>query len=157
MKEIQLELRLEDKRRLFERILETYNLKAAFKRVKANKGAPGIDGITIEKYEQNLEEELNQLKEEIQSWSYKPTPVKRVEIPKPNGKGTRNLGIPIIKDRVLHMAIKQVLEPILEPSFSESSYGFRPGRNQQQAVQEAKRIVESGKEFVVDIDLSKFF
>jgi RNA-directed DNA polymerase len=157
VKEIQLKLRLEDKRKLFERILETYNLKAAFKRVKANKGAPGIDGITIEEYEQNLEEELNQLKEEVQSWSYKPTPVKRVEIPKPNGKGTRNLGIPIIKDRVLHMAIKQVLEPILEPNFSENSYGFRPGRNQQQAVQKAKHIVESGKEFVVDIDLSKFF
>lgn len=157
MKEIQLELRLEDKREIFERILETYNLKAAFKRVKANKGAPGIDGITIEEYEQNLEEELKQLKDEVQSWSYKPTPVKRVEIPKPNGKGTRNLGIPIIKDRVLHMAIKQVLEPILEPTFSKNSYGFRPGRNQQQAIQEAKRIVESGKEFVVDIDLSKFF
>lgn len=159
MKEIQLRLRLEDKSRLFERILEIYNLKEAFKRVKANKGAPGIDGITIEEYEheQNLEEELNQLKEEVQSWIYKPTPVKRVEIPKPNGKGTRNLGIPIIKDRVLHMAIKQVLEPILEPTFSNNSYGFRPGRSQQQAVQEAKRIVETGKEYVVDIDLSKFF
>jgi group II intron reverse transcriptase/maturase len=157
VKGIQLELGFEDKRRLFERILETNNLKIAFKRVKANKGAPGIDGMTIEEYEQNLEEELNQLKEEVQSWSYKPTPVKRVEIPKPNGKGTRNLGIPIIKDRVLHMAIKQVLEPILEPTFSENSYGFRPGRNQQQAVQKAKHIVESGKEFVVDIDLSKFF
>lgn len=157
MKGIQLELEFEDKRSLFETILDTYNLKTAFKLVKANKGAPGIDGITIKEYEQNLEEELNQLKEEVQSWSYKPTPVKRVEIPKPNGKGTRNLGIPIIKDRVLHMAIKRVLEPILEPTFSESSYGFRPGRNQQQAIQEAKRIVESGKEFVVDIDLSKFF
>ena len=157
MKGIQLELGFEDKSSLFETILDTYNLKIAFKRVKANKGAPGIDGITIEEYEQNLEEELNQLKEEVQSWSYKPTPVKRVEIPKPNGKGTRNLGIPIIKDRVLHMAIKQILEPILEPTFSENSYGFRPGRNQQQALQEAKRIVESGKEFVVDIDLSKFF
>ena len=157
MKEIQLEFRLEDKSKLFEKILETYNLKAAFKRVKTNKGAPGVDGITIEEYEQNLEEELKQLKEEVESWSYKPTPVKRVEIPKPNGKGTRNLGIPIIKDRVLHMAIKLVIEPILEPTFSKNSYGFRPGRNQQQAVQEAKRIVESGKEYVVDIDLSKFF
>jgi RNA-directed DNA polymerase len=157
VKGIQLEFRLEDKSKLFEKILETHNLKAAFKRVKANKGAPGIDGITIEEYEQNLEEELKQLKEEVQSWSYKPTPVKRVEIPKPSGKGTRNLGIPIIKDRVLHMAIKLVIEPILEPTFSNNSYGFRPGRNQQQAVQEAKRIVESGKEFVVDIDLSKFF
>jgi RNA-directed DNA polymerase len=156
VKGTQLELGFEDKS-LFEMILDTSNMKDAFKHVKMNKGAPGIDGITIEEYEQNLEEELNQLRNEVQSWSYKPTPVKRVEIPKPNGKGTRNLGIPIIKDRVLHMAIKQVLEPILDPTFSETSYGFRPGRNQQQAVQEAKRIVESGKEFVVDIDLSKFF
>lgn len=157
MKGTQLELGFEDKRNIFEKILDTYNLKTAFKQVKKNKGAPGIDGITIEEYEQNLEDELKQLRQEVQSWSYKPTPVRRVEIPKPNGKGTRNLGIPIIKDRVLHMAIKLVIEPILEPTFSKNSYGFRPGRNQQQAVQEAKRIVESGKEFVVDIDLSKFF
>ena len=157
MKEIQLELKFEDQKSLFEEILDTYNLKVAFKRVKKNKGAPGIDGITIEEYEQNLEGELNQLRQEVQSWSYKPTPVKRVEIPKPNGKGTRNLGIPIIKDRVLHMAIKQILEPILDPTFSKNSYGFRPGKNQQQAIQEAKRIAESGKEFVVDIDISKFF
>lgn len=156
MKEIQLEFDL-DKRSLFEKILDIHNLRTAFIRVKKNKGAPGIDGITIEKYEQNLGEELNKLRGELLNWSYKPTPVKRVEIPKPNGKGTRNLGIPIIKDRLLHMAIKQVIEPILEPTFSENSYGFRPGRNQQQAVQEAKRIVETGKEFVVDIDLSKFF
>jgi RNA-directed DNA polymerase len=152
-----IQLEFEDKRSLFEKILDIHNFRTAFKRVKKNKGAPGIDGITIEEYEQNLEEELNQLRQEVQSWSYKATPVKRVEIPKPNGKGTRNLGIPVIKDRVLHMAIKMVLEPILEPTFSKNSYGFRPGRNQQQAVQEAKRIAESGKEFVVDIDLSKFF
>lgn len=157
MKEIQLEFEDLYGKSLFEKILNIQNLRTAFALVKKNKGAPGIDGITIQKYEQNLEKELNQLKEEVKSWSYKPTPVKRVEIPKPNGKGTRNLGIPIIKDRVLHMAIKQVIEPILEPTFSKNSYGFRPGRNQQQAVQEAKRIVESGKEFVVDIDLSKFF
>lgn len=138
-------------------ILNIDNLRASFARVKRNKGAPGIDGITIEDYEQDLEKELNQLKHEVLSWLYIPTPVKRVEIPKPNGKGTRNLGIPIVKDRVLHMAIKQVLEPILDPTFSRNSYGFRPGKNQQQAVQEAKRIVESGKEYVVDIDLSKFF
>jgi group II intron reverse transcriptase/maturase len=143
--------------RLFEKILDTDNLRNAFKLVKRNKGAPGIDGITIEVYEQNLEEKLSRLRQEVQSWSYQPTPVKRVEIPKPNGKGTRNLGIPTTKDRVLHMAIKQVIEPILEPTFSNNSYGFRPGKNQQQAIQEAKRIVESGKEFIVDIDLSKFF
>ncbi len=83
--------------------------------------------------------------------------MKRVEIPKPGGKGDRLLGIPIINDRVLHMAIKMILEPILDPKFSGSSFGFRPGRNQQQAVQQAQKLVQSGKEFVVDIDLSKFF
>ena len=157
MKGIQLKFEDLDTSSSLEKILNTDNLRIAFSRVKRNKGAPGIDGKTIEEYEQNLEEELGQIRQEVQSWSYKPTPVKRVEIPKPNGKGTRNLGIPIVKDRVLHMAIKLVIEPILEPTFSKNSYGFRPGRNQQQAVQEAKRIVESGKEFVVDIDLSKFF
>ena len=157
MKDIQLKFKFEDQSSLFEKILNIDNLREAFIRVKKNKGAPGIDGITIADYEQNLEMELKQLNHEVQSWIYIPTPVKRVEIPKPNGKGTRNLGIPIVKDRVLHMAIKQVLEPILDPTFSKNSYGFRPGKNQQQAVQEAKRIVESGKEYVVDIDLSKFF
>jgi len=135
--------------------LET--LREAFKSVKRNKGAPGVDGITIEKYEEDLERNLNQLRVEVMGWTYKPTPVRRVEIPKPGGKGVRLLGVPIIKDRVLHMAIKMVLEPIIDPSFSENSFGFRPGRNQQQAVQQAQRIVQSGKEYVVDIDLSKFF
>ena len=157
MKDIQLEIQKMNQGELLEEILDIYTLKKAFKRVKKNKGAPGIDGITVDEYGQNLEEELKQLKEETLSWSYKPTPVKRVEIPKSNGKGMRNLGIPIVKDRVLHMAIKMVSEPILDPTFSENSYGFRPGRNQEQAIQAAKRIVESGKEFVVDIDLSKFF
>jgi group II intron reverse transcriptase/maturase len=142
---------------LFKKIYDLDTLIGAFKAVKRNKGAPGIDGITIEKYEENLGENLMQLVMEVENWGFKPTPVKRVEIPKPGGKGVRLLGIPIIKDRVLHMAIKMVLEPILDPSFSKSSYGFRPGKNQQQAVQQAQIIVQSGKEFVVDIDLSKFF
>lgn len=142
---------------LFTDICLLGTLKEAFRSVKRNKGAPGVDGITIEKYEENLDENLNQLKMEVMSWTYKPTPVKRVEIPKPGGKGIRLLGIPIIKDRVLHMAIKMVLEPIIDPAFSENSFGFRPGKNQQQAVGQAKEIVQSGKEYVVDIDLSKFF
>jgi RNA-directed DNA polymerase len=142
---------------LFKKIYAHETLMESFKAVKRNKGAPGVDGITIEKYEENLEENLEQLKMEISSWTYKPTPVKRVEIPKTGGKGVRLLGIPIIKDRVLHMAIKMVLEPIIDPTFSQNSYGFRPGRNQQQAVQQAQKIVQSGKEYIVDIDLSKFF
>ncbi len=157
MKDIQLKFNFNSERRLFEEILDIGTLRKAFKLVKKNKGAPGIDGLTIEEYEKNLEEELGLLRQEVMKWTYKPTPVKRVEIPKPNGKGVRKLGIPIIKDRVLHMAIKLVLEPVLEPTFSDKSFGFRPGKNQQQAVQEAKRIANSGKEFVVDIDLSKFF
>lgn len=159
MKEIQLQFELDrqDKSKLLEEIMNIDNLRNAFIQVKKNKGAPGVDGITIEEYEQNLEEKLNQLKTEVQSWTYKPTPVKRVEIPKPNGKGTRNLGIPIVKDRVLHTAIKLTVEPMIDPTFSKNSYGFRPGRNQQQAVQAAQRITETGKEYVVDIDLSKFF
>jgi RNA-directed DNA polymerase len=142
---------------LFKAIYNMERLQRAFKAVKRNKGAPGLDGITIEKYEENLEENLKQLQTEVESWTFKPTPVRRVEIPKPGGKGVRLLGIPIVKDRVLHMAIKMVLEPILDPTFSENSFGFRPNRNQQQAVQQAQRIVQSGEEFIVDIDLSKFF
>lgn len=140
-----------------EEICETSNLINAFKLVKRNKGAPGVDGITIEEFEANLLENIQQLKESILSWQYKPTPVKRVEIPKPDGKGVRLLGIPIVKDRILHMAIKTVLEPKIDLTFSQSSYGFRPGRNQKQAVEKARDIVSAGNEYVVDIDLSKFF
>jgi RNA-directed DNA polymerase len=156
MKAHQLEFKFH-KDKLLEEICSEANLKKAFKLVKRNKGAPGIDKKTIEGFEQNLLEEVHQLKHEVLSWTYKPTPVKRVEIPKADGKGVRLLGIPIIKDRVLHMAIKLVLEPILDPEFSKSSYGFRPGKNQQQAVEAAREHVCAGKEFVVDIDLSKFF
>lgn len=142
---------------LLEEICDIDNLRASFKLVKRNKGAPGIDGITIEEYEQTLIQELERLRQEVLGWTYKPTPVKRVEIPKPNGKGVRLLGIPIIKDRILHMAIKRVLEPIWDPLFSQNSYGFRSGRSQRDAVQAAQNIVQSGKTYVVDIDLSKFF
>jgi len=138
-----------------EEICEISNLARAFELVKENKGAPGVDGITIKEYEANLLENIQQLRESIMSWKYKPTPVKRVEIPKPDGKGMRLLGIPIVKDRVLHMAIKMVLEPIIDQTFSENSFGFRPERNQQQAVRKAQEIVSTGKEYVVDIDLSK--
>lgn len=157
MKSIQPEFNFNPDQSLFEKINDIGTLRKAFKLVKKNMGAPGTDGKTIDNYEMNLEGELTQLRQEVLNWCYKPMPVKRVEIPKPNGKGTRNLGIPTVKDRVLQMAIKLVIEPLLEPFFSNNSYGFRPGRNQTQAVQMAKRIVESGKEFVVDIDLSKFF
>jgi RNA-directed DNA polymerase len=141
---------------LFEKICSIDELQNGFKSVRRNGGAPGTDGVSIEAFERQLPKELAQLKNDLESWSYKPMPVRRVEIPKPNG-GTRILGVPTIRDRVLHASIKANLEPTFDPEFSNSSYGFRPGRNQRQAVEAAQKIVQSGKEFVVDIDLSKFF
>src|SRR4029079_1302755 len=98
---------------------------------------------TIETFELRLSEEIKQLQEELVNWTYKPQPVRRVEIPKPDGSGVRLLGVPCIRDRVVHTTIKQLLEPILDPLFSGNSYGFRPGRNQVQAVEAAQKIVQS--------------
>lgn len=131
-------------------------LNEAFIAVKKNKGAPGIDGVTIKDFELHLKDELDQIKRDLESWTYKPNPVRRVEIPKPNG-GVRLLGVPCVRDRVLQTAIKMLIEPVLELEFSESSYGFRPNRSQRDAIRAAREIVKSGKEYVVDIDLSKFF
>jgi len=112
--------------------------------------------VNIHDFEFRLEEELSRLQEELLNWTYKPSPVRRVEIPKPQG-GVRLLGIPTVRDRVVQTALKLLLEPIIEPHFSPHSYGFRPGRNPQQAVQAAQSIINSGKSYVVDIDLEKFF
>ena len=153
----QVELFPYDKTRLFEDLCNDNILKAGFKRVKKNKGSPGVDGVTIAEFESQLNKELSQLKEELESWTYKPSPVRRVEIPKPGGKGMRLLGIPTVRDRVIHAALKELLEPIFEPLFSTHSYGFRPGRSQRQAVESARKVIGEGKPYVVDIDLSKFF
>ena len=141
---------------LFERLCSGGELHEAFKAVKQNGGAPGIDGITVKTFGENLHRELDQLQKELASWVYEPKPVRQVEIDKPDG-GTRRLGIPCVRDRVVQSAIKSLLEPIFEPLFSENSYGFRPKRNQWQAIRAAQRIVKSGKAQVVDIDLEKFF
>lgn len=141
---------------LFEQLCLRETLRKAFKAVKKNRGAPGIDGITITQFEQNLGANLMELIHELKTWTYTTQPVRRVEIPKPGG-GIRLLGIPCLRDRVVQAALKSILEPLLDPHFSDNSYGFRPGRNQQQAVLAAKEIVTSGKEYVVDIDLAKFF
>lgn len=143
--------------RLYDQLCSTLSLGIAFKQVKKNKGKPGIDGITIADFEACLDEELSQLQEELTNWTYQPSPVRRVEIPKPGGKGVRLLGIPTVRDRVVQTTLKLLLEPIFDPYFSAHSYGFRPGRSQHQAVQAAQQIVNSGKSYVVDIDLSKFF
>jgi RNA-directed DNA polymerase len=147
-----------DERSLFEKLCDQSILEAGFKAVKKNDGSPGIDGVTIQDFESRLEEELVQLLGELGRWAYKPNPVRRVEIPKPGkGAGVRLLGIPCVRDRVVQATIKLLLEPILDLTFSDHSYGFRPGYSQRQAVEAAQRIVKSGKEYVVDIDLSKFF
>ena len=143
--------------RLFENLCSTFYLGVGFELVRRNHGAPGIDGVSIIDFEANLDEELSQLQQELSNWTYQPSPVRRVEIPKPDGKGVRLLGIPTVRDRVVQTTLKMLLEPVFDPHFSPNSYGFRPGRSQHQAVQAAQRIVNSGKPYVVDIDLSKFF
>ncbi len=147
-----------DERSLFEKLCDLANLGTGFEHVRRNGGSPGIDGVNIEQFQSQLDEELARLKNDLESWRYKPAPVRRVEIPKPGkGKGVRLLGVPCVRDRVVHATLKLLLEPIFDPTFSEHSYGFRPGYSPQKAVKAAKRIIKSGKEYVVDIDLSKFF
>lgn len=143
--------------RLFDALCTPERLEAGFRDVKKNQGSPGVDGVTIADFESDLSEELSRLKVELESWTYQPSPVRRVEIPKPGGKGMRLLGVPTVRDRVVHATLKELLEPIFEPHFSDHSYGFRPERNQRQAVEAAREIVAGGKPYVVDIDLSKFF
>ena len=141
---------------LLEKILEKENLNKAYKHVKANKGAPGVDGVTVdeayEKIRQNKEKWLRQIRKR----TYKPQPVRRVQIPKENGK-MRNLGIPTVFDRIIQQAIAQVLSPIFEEQFSETSYGFRPGRCCENAVVKALEYLNDGYEWIVDIDLERFF
>ncbi len=146
-----------DERSLFKKLCDQGNLLTGFEVVKRNDGAPGIDGVTVAEFESRIDEELTQLSKDLKSWSYKPSPVKRVEISKPGNAGVRLLGIPCIRDRVVHATIKHLLEPIIDTTFSDNSYGFRPGYSPQKAVEAAQRIVKNGKEYVVDIDLSKFF
>ena len=141
---------------LLERILSKGNMIKALERVKANKGAGGIDGIEIEDIDRYLKENWVGIRDKIRRRKYKPQPVRRVEIPKPNG-GVRNLGIPTVVDRVIEQAITQVLTPIAEPHFSEYSYGFRPDRRAQQAIVKLLEYFNDGYTYIVDIDLEKFF
>ncbi len=141
---------------LMEKICEPANLNRAYKRVKANKGTPGIDGLTVKQLGTYIREHKEQLINALLNGSYEPQPVKRVMIPKAGG-GERQLGIPTVVDRLVQQAIHQILEPIFDASFSESSYGFRPNRGAHGAVKKAKAYVEEGHIWVVDIDLEKFF
>jgi RNA-directed DNA polymerase len=143
--------------RLLEEVLRRENMLSALRRVRTNNGAPGIDGMTVEELVPYLKMEWPRIREELLKGTYEPTSVRQVEIPKPNGKGNRPLGIPTVLDRMIQQAILQVLTPIFDPHFSDSSYGFRPGRCCQDAVKAAQGYVGSGYRFVVDIDLEKFF
>ncbi|MHB8092712.1 MAG: group II intron reverse transcriptase/maturase [Syntrophales bacterium] len=142
--------------RLLERILSKENLEAAWKRVKANHGAPGVDGISIEQFPDHTRELWGGIRKSLLAGMYQPSPVRRVEIPKPTG-GTRPLGIPTVLDRLIQQAIAQVLSPIFDPGFSDSSFGFRPGRSAHHAVYKAREYIRAGYRIAVDMDLSKFF
>ena len=141
---------------LLEEILSKENMTQAYRKVKANKGASGVDGIGVEEIDEYLRENWVEIREKIRKRKYQPQPVRRVEIPKPNG-GVRNLGIPTVIDRMIEQAIAQKLSPIAEAHFSEHSYGFRPERRAQQAVIQLLEYLNDGYEYIVDIDLEKFF
>jgi len=141
---------------LMEKVVDRENLKRAIKRVERNKGAPGVDGMRTNELRRYLNKHWIELKAQLLSGTYRPKPVRRVEIPKPGG-GTRMLGIPTVLDRFIQQAIQQVLTQLYDPEFSESSYGFRPRRSAKQAVEQARQYISEGKRYVVDTDLEKFF
>jgi len=145
-----------DREDLWQRMLSPANLMAALNRVEANRGAPGVDGMTTEQLRPWLREHWAQVREALDTGVFRPAPVRRVTIPKPGG-GARMLGVPRVLDRLLQQAIAQVLVPVFDPGFSGSSFGFRPGRNAHQAVRVARRAIEDGHRWVVDLDLDRFF
>ncbi len=142
---------------LLEAILDRKNLNEAYKRVKRNHGGPGIDGMTVEEALPWLREHKEELLQSIRDGSYQPSPVRRKEIPKPNGGGVRKLGIPTVVDRVIQQAIVRQLQVIYEPLFADGSYGYRPSRSAQQAIQKVKEYAEQGYGQAVEVDLSKYF
>ena len=147
---------------MMEEVVESKNLMKAYRRVVGNKGAAGVDEMTVGELKPYLKSEWPKIKEQLLEDRYKPQPGvsthrRREEIPKPGGKGVRLLGIPTVVDRLIQQAVLQVLDPIVDPGFSESSYGFRPGRSAHQAVLKAREYVSEGKRWVVDLDIEKFF
>ena len=142
--------------RVMEEVCERGNRREALQRVRANQGSPGIDGMTVDALGEYLEQHWPAIREQLLSGTYEPKPVKRVEIPKPDG-GVRKLGIPTVLDRFVQQAVQQVLQKQWDPTFSEHSYGFRPGRSAQQAVAQAQRYIAEGYGWCVDFDLEKFF
>src|ERR1017187_7545983 len=143
--------------RWMEEICERENLKQALQRVKANKGSAGVDGMTVGGITDYLKRHWPAIRDQLLSGTYEPQPVRRVEIPKPDGNGVRKLGIPTVLDRFIQQAVMQVLQRQWDRSFSEHSYGFRPGRSAHQAVAQAQQYIAEGYGWVVDLDLEKFF
>ena len=142
--------------RLMEEVCDRENLKAALRQVKGNKGSAGVDGITVNQLPDHLKQHWPAIREQLLNGTYEPKPVRRVEIPKPDG-GVRKLGIPTGLDRFIQQAVMQVLQRRWDRTFSEHSYGFRPGRSAHQAVAQAQQYIAAGYNWVVDLDLEKFF
>jgi RNA-directed DNA polymerase len=142
---------------VMEVICERSNLQAALRQVRANRGSPGVDGMTVDVLPDFLREQWPTIKDRLLKGEYEPQPVRRVEIPKPGSTEPRKLGIPCVLDRLIQQAVLQVLQPRWDATFSESSYGFRPGRSAHQAVAQAQAYLQQGYAYVVDIDLEKFF
>jgi RNA-directed DNA polymerase len=142
---------------LIEQVVQRENLLAAYQRVQSNGGAPGVDGMTVEVLADFCRQHWSRVREALLSGTYIPQPVRHVEIPKPDGKGVRMLGIPTVLDRLIQQALLQILSPIFDPTFSEESFGFRPGRSTHQAVLRARTHIAAGYRWVVDMDLEKFF
>ena len=151
------ECSIHETNQLMEAVVERENMLAALRRVESNKGSSGVDQLTTEDLRTYLKEHWLEIKVELLEGRYKPQPVRGVKIPKPGGKGMRQLGIPTVVDRLIQQAVHQILQSIFDPGFSESSYGFRPNRSAQDAVRQARRHVAEGRRWVVDIDLEKFF
>lgn len=140
-----------------ERVVGSWNIQVALAAVKRNKGAPGVDGISTNEIAEVMYQQWPTIRQKILDGTYRPSPVRRVNIPKPDGKGVRQLGIPTVMDRIIQQAIYQVILPLFDPAFSEYSYGFRPNRGAHQAVLQAQKYIQEGCTWVVDIDLEKFF
>lgn len=138
------------------RVFSRENLFTALERVERNGGAPGVDGMRVEELPEHLRQHWESIREKLETGKYRPSPVKRVEIPKPGG-GRRKLGIPTVLDRMIQQAMQQVLSEVFEETFSDHSYGFRPGRSAHEAVETAREYIEAGYQWVVDIDMEKFF
>lgn len=146
-----------DTSQLMEAVVEKENMRRAYHRVVSNKGSAGIDEMSVDELGAHLKEHWAEIRKQLLEGTYKPQAVRGVEIPKPGKKGTRRLGIPTVVDRLIQQALLQVLSPVFEPGFSESSYGFRPGRSAHQAVLQAQEYARQGYQWVVDLDLEKFF